>query len=103
MRSYRAWKLIGIAAISYLATLGGTAFADLLYDCSLIANPGYNALDLLNLNITSPLTRDDMESAMTDLRAYCCQKGIVTDKCENIQNNQSNAESPLIFDHLVSR
>ena len=103
MRSYRAWKLIGIAAISYLATLGGTAFADLLYDCSLVANPGYNALDLLNLNITSPLTRDDMESAMTDLRAYCCQKGIVTDKCENIQNNQSNAESPLIFDHLVSR
>jgi|GEM_PF-5814808 len=103
MRTSTRWKLIGIASLSTLASLSGSAFADLLYDCSLVGNPSYNALDSLNLNITAPLTRDDMESAMTDLKAYCCQIGVVTDKCESVAQSRTNPESPYIFDQLVSR
>lgn len=84
-------------------TLGGSVFADIVYDCSLVANPNYNALDSLNLNITAPFTRDDMESAMTDLKAYCCQTGKLKDNCESVKQSTTNPESPYIFDQLVSR
>lgn len=54
--------------------ISGSAFADLLYDYSLIQNDTQSALASLKLNPTAPLVQTDRASAMTDLKAYCCQK-----------------------------
>ncbi len=103
MKTSTAWKLVGIGVIGSLTLVGGSAFADVLYDCSLVSISDYNAIDALKLNIQAPLTKDDMQGALSDLKAYCCQIGAVTNDCDSAKQSTSNPESPYIFDQLVSR
>ncbi|MBP6910631.1 hypothetical protein KBC03_03445 [Patescibacteria group bacterium] len=98
-----ARKLIGIASIGTLFAVTSSAFADLLYDCSLVGNDVNTKIDGLRLTTKNPLNRDDLSSSMSNLKAYCCQINIASDKCAGPKENTSNPESPYAFDQMVSR
>lgn len=96
-------KAIGLILLGTLTSFSGFVVADIVYDCDLVANDKYNALSNLWINTLSPLTTNDLESAMTDLKSYCCQIGAIVNQCDGAKQNSTNAESPYIFDQFVSR
>ena len=97
------WKLIGMTAIGSLALAGGSVSAKLLYDCSLVAVSDHGILQSAAIGWTVPLNQDDMKDALTDLKAYCCQQGEITERCEGVKQSTTNPQSPYMFHQLVSR
>ncbi len=97
------YKAVWSISLVGLAIASSFASADILYDCSLVANENFNPLSSINVTTVNPLSSDDLEGALADLKSYCCQIGSIVNECEGPTQNTSNAESPYIFDHLVSR
>lgn len=95
-------KLLCIGCMGAVSLMSASVFADLLYDCSLAVNDSSATLD--HLSITSwPLSKDDRSTAMSNLKAYCCQQWIMQNGCESVSATENNPESPYIFDQLVSQ
>lgn len=85
------------------ASISGAVFADIVYDCGLVTDDSASLLEKMNLSSNGALKQEDMENAMTDLKAYCCQQQILKNDCDSAGGNNDNPESPYIFDHLVSK
>ena len=98
-----AYKIVGIIALAALSTLSSSAFADVLYDCGLVTGNPTSALESLKIKGVSPLSKDDMNASMNNLKAYCCQQKVFKDACEGSEGNDKNPESPYIFDQFVSQ
>lgn len=85
------------------ASISSAVFADVVYDCGLVTDDPASLLEKMNLSSNGALKQEDMENAMTDLKAYCCQQQILKNDCDSAGGNNDNPESPYIFDHLVSK
>lgn len=99
----RLIKAISLVTVATLTSLSGFVVADIVYDCDLVASNTYSPLSTLWVSTLNPLSATDLENSLSDLKSYCCQIGSIVDQCEGPKQNTTNAESPYIFDQLVSR
>jgi hypothetical protein len=93
-------KILSIAIITGIAMIGST-FAN--NDCNIVVGSGIEStVNAYGTTYIHVLSGDAFRQALSNLKAHCCLKNIITCTSEEKKNlpNQNFPESEFLFDHL---